>query len=141
MGLTVLLVNLNLRLVGKALFIYASVTATANNAASARLPTIKKGKVTGVCWSIVNLGGEADGDYLRCELSFASTRQNSLNDAQGVISVCGSSYGFTTSGAAQHAVNFGHDCNLDFEPLQTVYLHAEENGAANYAVTACVYYE
>lgn len=116
--------------------LYASITATGN--ALAQLDIKRPGKIVGVDWTVTTGSAPATGDYLRAEVSFASTVQTTTNDASGVISEVGFGGALTTSGGGYWNGNVHQGPTaIRVQVGDRLYLNATENGSTTW-VTGCV---
>lgn len=77
--------------------LYASLGVTTNAAAFVDIK--RKGKIIGVLCAVLTSSAPATGDYFRPEISFSSTGQTAVNDANGIIAEFAYSGFLATSGA------------------------------------------
>lgn len=119
--------------------LYASITASIDNAASIMLPIA--GRLKRVLWQITPTTTPTNGDYLNAELSVNSARQTATNEATGIISVAGHAYGVLTSGAHGGAVTAETNPDVNLKQGDKLYLHATENGSQTYLVRVVLFLE
>jgi hypothetical protein len=118
--------------------LYASITASVDNAASIMLPT--GGRLKRVLWNLTPTGGPATGDYTNCELSVNSARQTTTNEATGILSVASIGFVVLTSGSLS-PVTVETNPDVALKTGDKVYLHATENGTQTVLVRVILYLE
>lgn len=101
---------------------YGNVTGGTQNAL-AQIDIPQDGVITGIDWDM-SADLDADGEFVRAELSFIATNQLGQNDVRGRISSLGAEISLTTSGSPVTGVQkFVGPVDLPVAGGERLYLH------------------
>lgn len=103
--------------------------------AIASIDVPQNGRLLGVYWS-VDHDMDADGEFLRCQVSFGSASTFTTNDSRQVISECRAQAALTTSGVYNNALNSYHEKDTPVSAGERIYLHLSASSGLVSAVSA-----